>query len=224
MTGVLHWWVAASLQWSATLLDGGDQVAMNLTLLLVPVTLLDGRIWHWDPPAGSVATRVGLAKRLVALTAFAAIRVQVMLIYYTAGVAKYSVEEWADGTALYYWLRHPVFGASAAVRPIVESVILSPVLLPLATWGVLVLEGLLAAALFIHPRHRPKLFWFAALFHLGIALLHGILTFAIAMEAALILYLLPVSRTLEELTARARKWARLRKDLLVVWPFREGLR
>ena len=64
-------------------------------------------------------------------------------------------------------------------------------------------EALLAAALFMRSRHRRRLFVFAVSFHCGIALLHGILTFAIAMEAALILYLLPVHSTLRQLFARS---------------------
>ncbi len=203
ITGALHWWVAASLQSSASLLDGGDQITMNLTLLLLPVTLFDGRKWHWSAPEPARSTTVGLLGRLVASFSFTAIRVQVMLVYYVAGVAKYGVEEWGEGTALYYWFSHPVFGVPAFLDEPIGLVTNSPTLLPLVTWGVMAFEALLAAALFMRSRHRRRVFVFAVAFHCGIALLHGILTFAIAMEAALILYLLPVHSTLGQLFARS---------------------
>jgi antimicrobial peptide system SdpB family protein len=38
LTGPLHAWVAWSLQASATLVEGGDQIASNLALLLLPAS------------------------------------------------------------------------------------------------------------------------------------------------------------------------------------------
>ena len=43
ITGLIHWWVGVSFMSSAILVDGGDQVASVLALLLVPVTLTDQR-------------------------------------------------------------------------------------------------------------------------------------------------------------------------------------
>src|SRR5437867_307525 len=43
ITAIPHWWVAFSLQVSATVLDGGDQVTAILTLLVLPVALTDPR-------------------------------------------------------------------------------------------------------------------------------------------------------------------------------------
>ena len=42
-TGILHFWIASSFQNTAATLDGGEQVATVLTLLLVPLTILDNR-------------------------------------------------------------------------------------------------------------------------------------------------------------------------------------
>src|SRR5688500_5023921 len=49
-TAVPHWYVAFSFQTSAITLDGGDQVAAVLTLLLLPLALTDKRRWHWQRP------------------------------------------------------------------------------------------------------------------------------------------------------------------------------
>src|SRR2546422_599543 len=34
---VIHWWISSSLQMSGTLIEGGDQITANLTLLLLPI-------------------------------------------------------------------------------------------------------------------------------------------------------------------------------------------
>ncbi|MBK6923188.1 MAG: HTTM domain-containing protein [Deltaproteobacteria bacterium] len=206
VTGVAHWWVAASLQWNASVLDGGDQVCMVLALLLLPLTVLDGRRWHWDPPAPMRSE----AAALVGWSTWIAVRVQVAAVYYHAGVAKYGVDEWGDGTALWYWFRNPTFGAPEALQPIVQPVIASATALPLLTWSVLVLEFLLAGALWMPPGARRVLFPLGCALHVGIALVHGITSFALAMIAALLLYLHAPDRRLAmpRVLARARAWLR----------------
>ena len=53
VTGLLHWWLSWSIFGTLSAGDGGDQAAAMLTLFLVPVTLVDGRRWHWGSPAVS---------------------------------------------------------------------------------------------------------------------------------------------------------------------------
>src|SRR5688572_23611348 len=48
LTGLLHWWVSHSLFVSASNVDGGDQASVALTVLLLPLTLTDDRVWHWE--------------------------------------------------------------------------------------------------------------------------------------------------------------------------------
>src|SRR5689334_16795562 len=67
-TGIIHWWLAWSLQVSSTIGDGGDQAASILTLLLVPLTLFDRRRWHWqvdESPPGWPAQIFGHVTLLV---------------------------------------------------------------------------------------------------------------------------------------------------------------
>ena len=59
------------------------------------------------------------------------------------------------------------------------------------TWSVLLLELSLAAALVAPLRFRRILLPVALLFHVGIAVTHGLPTFALTMSAALVLYLRP---------------------------------
>jgi len=190
LTGLLHWWVTCSFAASCVVVDGGDQVAANLTLLLLPVTLTDPRRFHWSRPAAIAGPRQAIAA-LVARSSLAVARIQVGVIYMVAFVSKIAVEEWANGTAVYYWFLHPVFGLSDWRRALLMPLLTRPATVVLLTWGALALEALLFMGLLIDRRHRPALLVAGILFHAGIALVHGLITFGLAMTAALILYLRP---------------------------------
>jgi antimicrobial peptide system SdpB family protein len=197
ITGLLHWWVAYSLQTSALVLDGGDQVTAVLTLLLLPVTLTDSRRWHWTtPPPARVDAPLTLKStlsRLCALSALLVIRIQVSGIYLHAAVSKMSINEWIDGTVLYYWFTDPLVGLPGWLSPLLLPVATSPVV-AILTWSALLVELLLFMGLVM-----PKKAWSALLvagiaFHGGIALMMGLISFGLAMTAALILYLRPWER------------------------------
>ncbi len=48
VTSILHWWVAISYTFSGIIIEGGDQIAAILTLLLIPIALTDNRTNHWN--------------------------------------------------------------------------------------------------------------------------------------------------------------------------------
>ena len=145
-TALPHWWVAISFPASATMVDGGDQVASILSLLLLPVALLDGRRWHWSG-AGDADGAARIEARLVALSALVAIRLQVAGIYFHAFLGKFAVTEWVDGTVLYYWTRHPNFGAPGWLEPVVAPLVTHPFGVVALTWSQHVVGDL--------PVHRP---------------------------------------------------------------------
>jgi antimicrobial peptide system SdpB family protein len=207
LLGIPHWWLTFSFQASAGVVDGGDQLAAILTLLLVPVTLLDGRRSHWLPPQPAARSPL---RSFVSWWCYGLVRVQVAVVYFHAAVGKTQVQEWVDGTALYYWMLHPDFGAPGWLRPMVRAVVLSPVVAPLA-WGVIILEFMLAAALMAKDRYRPWLLAAGLLLHLGIMLVHGLVTFSLVMFAALLLYLPPrPARQIEPLSQPVQSRRRLR--------------
>ena len=199
LTALPHWWVSYSFAASASVIDGGDLVAATLTLLLLPVALTDRRRSHWRGIGDG-----NLAESVAAQTGLMLIRFQVSVIYLFAALLKLRSEEWANGTALYYWWTHPKFGTWGPFRWLTDLVGPTRLVVPL-TWGVLVLELCLAFALLAPVRFRNRLLPVAVLFHVGIALLHGLPTFALTMGAALVLYLRPVWRpfSLPELWRRA---------------------
>ncbi|GHJ47183.1 hypothetical protein Cs7R123_45250 [Catellatospora sp. TT07R-123] len=188
ITGLAHWYVSWSLIANVTIQDGGDQITTVLTLLLIPLTLTDPRRWHWQaPPAG----RTG-AGRVAAYVALLLIQVQVAVLYFQASVAKMGVAEWSDGTAMFYWLRHPTFGAPDWLRPLTDVITDSPVGVSLLTWSSIALEFALAVAILLRPPAKRLLLWAGLLFHDLIALTMGLISFDLAMSGALLLYLLPI--------------------------------
>ncbi len=188
LTALPHWWISYSFAASGSVIDGGDQVAATLTLLLLPVALTDSRRWHWHG-IGTGSTLSSIA----AQTGLVLVRIQVAVIYLFAAIAKLRAEEWANGTALYYLWTDPAFGTSALLRPMTDWLGRTALVVPL-TWSVLALELCLAAALVAPLRFRARLLPVALLFHAGIAVAHGLPTFAITMSAALVLYLRPAWR------------------------------
>ncbi len=181
VTCLLHWWISSSFFLSAVPIEGGDQVAAVLSLLLVPIGLTDGRRWHWSAQGRQQGS-------VLAYSAWLVIRLQVAVIYLHAAVGKTQVAEWRDGTALYYWIGHPLFGAPPWLRPLAGLTTHEWFIVP-ATWGVILLEFALASALFMARRWWPAMLGLGILFHLAIALTHGLVTFSLAMTAALLLFL-----------------------------------
>jgi antimicrobial peptide system SdpB family protein len=186
LTGILHWWIAASFAASAVLLDGGDQANAVLTLLLVPVTLTDSRKWHWDPPP---PVSPGSRAAVVAKSCLTMIGFQMAVIYFVASTSKFSAPEWANGTALYYWFTQPVFGLNSALGRFVNPLLANRFFVVPATWSVLALEVTLAGLVFATPGRRRKWLVVAIAFHLGIVLVHGLFSFGVTMIAGLWLYL-----------------------------------
>ncbi len=189
LTAIPHAWVSFSFFSSSTIFDGGDQMTLVLTVLLMPVALMDPRPWHWS--ALHSGETPGSAPRLVAWSAIFMIRVQVAAVYFVSGIAKLGQAEWANGTAMYYWLL--TFGeAPHWVVALMEK----PVVVVATTWGAIALEVTLALALVLGRKWWPPLLFLGIAFHVLIALFFDLTSFAMAMIAALILYLHPADEPL----------------------------
>lgn len=190
ITGILHWWVSYSFMISSVVIDGGDQITAVLTLLLIPVCLTDKRKWRWSDKTNAISMTVSTGIcTLIALSSLFMIRLQVAIIYLNSGVAKFYVSEWTNGTALYYWFTHPIFGFSEALEPILTPIITNPYSVTLLTWGVMFFEILLFLGITIKNRYRNTLLISGLVFHFLIFIIHGLFSFFLAMCGALILFL-----------------------------------
>jgi antimicrobial peptide system SdpB family protein len=191
-TALFHWWLSLSFALAGATLDGGDQLTADLTLLLLPVALTDSRPWHWQ--SLHVANDKSLAqvlKTLVAASALVVIRLQIAGVYLHAAAAKFRVEEWRDGTALYYWLTNPIVGAHGWVSHLVSAAAQNDIAIPLMTWGTMLIEVLLFMSLVMPKWAWKYVFLIGIVFHSMIAVFFGLTSFSVTMIGALVLYLRP---------------------------------
>jgi antimicrobial peptide system SdpB family protein len=204
-TALLQWWVTYSYVTAGVEVDGGDQIAGILTLLLIPVCLADNRRWHWHTHKINYPAYA----RIFLHFCFLLIAIQVAIIYFHAAVAKMGVREWTDGTATYYWFTNPQFGLSAWLKPFFMPLLENPYTLTAITWGSMALETFLFAAIFMKRSYRIQLMRLGIAFHFFIFLVHGLFSFFLIMTAALILYLYPQQESLS--------WRKL-FSLKTYWP------
>ncbi len=197
-TGILHWWVSASAFSALITMDGGDQCTSVLTLVLVPLTLCDSRRWHWSAERAIQSARDEIRARIGA-SAFWMARLQVAIIYLHAAVGKCGVDEWSNGTAIYYWLTDPSIAVPVQYQDWVLALLAPRWSAPALTWGVIVLEYalFLAIAMSKHNPLRKWLLWIGLGFHVGNVLFFGLVSFMFAMSAALVLLLRPHDRPIQ---------------------------
>ncbi|MEM1320429.1 MAG: sporulation-delaying protein SdpB family protein [Bacteroidota bacterium] len=187
MTGLLQWWIASSFFYSSSIIEGGDQINAIICLLLVPLTLLDNRRWHWE--TGDFSEN----KRFVGNLAFVLITVQMAMVYLNAASDKIyaATEEWKLGNAFYYYVNDSYFAYPDWMDPLMEQLLANSFIVSSLTWGTILLELVLFGVLFSNKRVKFALFPIAAIFHLGIAIFLGLVSFFMAMLAGLIIYLVP---------------------------------
>lgn len=186
-TGIVHWYIAYSLQASALTIDGGEQINTVLAFLLIPITLLDHRKNHFialkENPNNFYSKYISL---LFVIT----LKFQVFLIYGNAAIERLKNPEWSDGTALYYFFSDSVFGLPGYQLAFLEPILNSHLVIPL-TWSVTIFEFFLAACIIATPKIKKVGYALGILFHIAIMLTIGIVTFGLTMVAAVIFYLRP---------------------------------
>ena len=221
ITGLLHCWVTTSFMATAVLVDGGDQVATVLSMLLLPITLTDNRKWIWDPFVKSRLNSPLYAKTklLIANSTYLIIRLQVCLIYFEACVGKFRSAEWANGTSLYYWFANHQFGVSARAMHLLIPLLSNSIIIVTLTWGVMIFEGLLFLGICINRKYWSYLLAGGLLFHLLIVFVHGLPTFFLSMASALVFYLRPPDK-LFSFPARIRQFIDLKRSIRPLMPKR----
>ena len=112
ITGIIHWWISYSFNVSAIAIDGGEQVSSVFTLLLLPLTLTDPRKWHWQTydKEKYLGSKKLLCFGALSVATIFIIRIQAAILYFNSTVAKLGVEDWINGTAVYYYVQDPMLG------------------------------------------------------------------------------------------------------------------
>ncbi|MEU5696090.1 sporulation-delaying protein SdpB family protein [Actinosynnema sp. NPDC020468] len=212
LTAIPHWWVSFSFQASASVLDGGDQVTAVLSAILIPIALCDGRRNHWSDNRDTTTDpgERARAARLIAWVAVGVVRIQASMLYLQAGIAKLGVPEWANGTAMYYWMNDPMFGAPPWATWILQPLLHNGLTVALFTWSVVFVEVVFAAGLVAPKKWWRPILLVAVVFHAGIALTMGLVSFACAMIALDVLFLHPADKNVSTALPR-RLVSRLRR-------------
>ncbi|MBW1596333.1 HTTM domain-containing protein [Streptomyces sp. JJ38] len=204
----LNWVFLWSIyQRQIVIIDGGE----NLAYVVIPLLMLTR---CYDRFSFSTGTARRLAQRVPgsvkALTTplhnlgVVAVATQICLVYVVSGLYKVQGRSWQDGTALFYVLRVPEFtwpGVS-------ELVYGNDLLVYLGTYATVLFLVYFPLGILV-PALRP---WAAVTsigFHLSIALLMGLTSFALTMVACDLIFL---SKGLDQaLRAARRTYARWSK-------------
>ncbi|ADG80812.1 HTTM domain protein OS=Tsukamurella paurometabola (strain ATCC 8368 / DSM / CCUG 35730 / CIP 100753 / JCM 10117 / KCTC 9821 / NBRC 16120 / NCIMB 702349/ NCTC 13040) OX=521096 GN=Tpau_4244 PE=4 SV=1 [Tsukamurella paurometabola] len=206
-----HWYVQASFITAVAAPDGGEQVATIMTLLLLPICLTDSRRWAWQayrPKPGSQSSTSNKTSYAFAIAAVGVLlmKLQGAIIYFQSSVSKLSHDEWANGTAFYYWSTDPAFGMTQWLHSLLAPLLSNPWTLPLFTWGPLLIEIFLVFALFSsNTRFRRIMLAMGIGFHLLIGIFLGLWSFAITMWAVDIVMLVPLGWSLQKFLPQLAK-------------------
>jgi antimicrobial peptide system SdpB family protein len=173
---ILHAWVAFSIAASISLPDGGDQVAAVCALLLISVSVADRRPWALASPRVAASWR-----RQVALAGSMVMRVQIATIYFNAAIAKLFAPDWVNGTAEYYVLRDPFFGASGPLAPVLEAATTNAAVTVAVTWGAVLTELAIGVLILCGPRSRSLAMALCVALHGSIIITMGLWSFGLIM-------------------------------------------
>jgi hypothetical protein len=173
-------------------MDGGDALAATAVLFLLLTRCYS---------AFTVVTRrrqrgAGQFASLVNNTGLLLLVTQVSVVYLMAGLYKVQGELWQDGTALYYILNVPEFFLPGVTPLLVQS----DWLMVIGAY-LTVLTSVFFPVLVLFRAGRPVAVAAMLTFHLAIALLMGLTSFALVMAAFDLLF---VNAHVESLRRRAR--------------------
>jgi antimicrobial peptide system SdpB family protein len=180
-TGFLHLWVSFSIGVSLTLPDGGEQVAQVATIAVAILLLGDNRLIAWRSERRSTA----IAWLGVSYAGWWVLRLQMAGIYLQSSVAKFGVDDWLNGTAMYYVVRDPSFGATGFIGSILRAVTDTPLGTAALSWGAIAVEMVIGICVLLGPRMRRLALIASCLLHVGIILSIGLWTFGLIMIGAM---------------------------------------
>lgn len=181
----LHAYAAFTLASNTVGIEGGDYLTASVTAVLALVCATDWRAFGWRPRSSGIPALRHIPSQVLLVT----LKVQLAYVYLEAAVVKQTHPIWADGSALWFWLQQPNFGARAEIRSLLEAAFSHAPLLQAATWGVIVTEYVLAFSVLTARRRNARLMTLAlsATMHLVFALVLGLVTFAISMIGLVLL-------------------------------------
>lgn len=197
LTCLLQTWISYSIYNSMLVTDGGDQINIILTFLLIPICLLDNRKNGWiiNSNQNVNSNSFFLYNASIALVF---IQIQMAVLYFNASVTKMFAPEWLNGTAVYYWFNDPTFGAPDWLDYCIGFLFKNDYTVTFINWSVMLLEIMLFVGIFLKQKYKSLLFVLAFIFHFLIFVIHGLPSFGLSMTAGLILFYLELDKTIIE--------------------------
>jgi hypothetical protein len=196
----VHWILIWSLSMANPgLMDGGDALAATATSFLLLTRCYSAFTVRRIRPksAGALANVCNNTGLLLLAT-------QVVVVYLMAGLYKVQGQLWQDGTALYYILNVPEFFLPGVTPLVVQS----DWVLVIGAYTT-VLASVFFPVLVLFRAGRPIAVAAMLTFHLAIAVLMGLTSFALVMAAYDLLF---VNHHVDRMRRRA---ALLREDLFI---------
>jgi antimicrobial peptide system SdpB family protein len=177
--------------------DGGDQINIILTFLLLPICLLDNRKNGWNSNSDQkIISNCFFLYNASFAVVF--IQIQMAVLYFNAGVTKMFSSDWLNGTAVYYWFNDPTFGAPAWLDYCIGFLFKNDYTVTFINWSVMILEVMLFVGLFLKQKYKYLLFVVGFIFHFLIFIIHGLPSFGLSMTAGLILFYFQLDKTINE--------------------------
>lgn len=186
--GIIHFYIAYSVQHTMSIVDGGEQVTLMMTFWLMLISLFDNRLNHWEQPKQKLDFNKAVGWAFI-LT----LKIQISYLYLNSAVTKMKNKEWLDGTAVYYYLNDNIYGLPSLFYNFFKF-ILETSMIGFVTWGTLILQLVISASIFASRRVKQIVFYFALLMHEIFALFIGLISFSIVMLAVLIFYYKLINR------------------------------
>ncbi|MCX4745134.1 hypothetical protein OG455_06265 [Kitasatospora sp. NBC_01287] len=183
-------WAVYSIATSISVPDGGESIALIVSLLTVPIALADDRTWHWRPATTAPAPNL----RVLAFAAFCALRCQLAYIYLDTAISKFGVADWANGTAEYYFLRDNMFGVAHPLSGMFYALSKNSLVAVGMTWGALVVELAIAVCVLSSERRRKVGLALDIALHGMIIMTMGLWSFGLVMIGASIIAATPGPR------------------------------
>lgn len=179
---VPHWYVAFSMSNTITFANGGEQIALILTGLMIPLCIGDRRTWQWTRHSEPLpATWQGSA-----YAAHLMIRMQILVIYLCAAATKLGNHSWRSGAAVGIILNDPEVGLPAPLRPLVNGVFAWDGVNRVVTWLVLAMEVTIGVSMLFAVRVRRIGMVLAVLLHSAIIGAMGLFSFGLIAIALLL--------------------------------------
>lgn len=187
LTSIFYWWLAFSVS-SFGLIEGGDQITSILAFLLIPICMTDIRKNHWQKSIINTSTNKKIYNSIANLSRYVIV-LQICVLYFVASTAKFNTPQWVNGTAIYYWLNHNMFGVNDFLLKPVNYLLHIDWFIFASSWFILLIELLLSVSFLFNPPLKKIMLFTGIGLHFGIAVFHGLISFAFAMTGALILYI-----------------------------------